>query len=367
MLKFGFGLCFFSFLFGVNSKTTKLFAQNIGHLVDTRLDPLVNPGTCSSHVHSVYGNARFAAEVTPEMYADADWRNLEGKYEQTTSELIPNLSSYWVPSMYIYHDIKDKYFLVPSFARPYYRIVHRNGDRSNINPYPPFLRMIVGDASRQTFWAPEETERDNIKWTLTTFNRRTTNYLENGDWSYLVDNEDLSNDERGQVEALFKFPDCLEVDENGDPRTESPNFRSHAAYSGAWNDQTQSFCPTSHPYQIPRLDLEVRYELKGMRERYGETRVNDVRNWRLSTGDPTGAGAHADFISGWPQELLTDIIENCIDGEAKDESSSCILEEYDLNGRYEEKTVPFTSSIPKEKVTKLSSLRTGECPRRWTP
>merc|ERR1719438_182302 len=74
--------------------TTKLFAQNIGHLVNTRLDPLVNPGTCSSHVHSVLGNAKFAAEVTPEMYADADWRNSEGKYEQTTSELIPNLSSY---------------------------------------------------------------------------------------------------------------------------------------------------------------------------------------------------------------------------------------------------------------------------------
>lgn len=38
---------------------TKLLAQNVGLLVNTRLDPLVSPGNCSSHVHSVYGNAEF--------------------------------------------------------------------------------------------------------------------------------------------------------------------------------------------------------------------------------------------------------------------------------------------------------------------
>ena len=66
---------------GVDAATARLFSQNVGLLVDTRLDPLVNPGTCSSHVHSVYGNANFGASLTEEMlsFNDADWRNVDGK------------------------------------------------------------------------------------------------------------------------------------------------------------------------------------------------------------------------------------------------------------------------------------------------
>merc|ERR1719235_970425 len=85
--------------------TTKLFAQNVGWLVDTRLDPLVNPRTCSSHVHSVYGNAKFGSKIRKSFYKDDDWEtNINDKYNQTTSEFIPNLSSYWVPSLYIWDE-----------------------------------------------------------------------------------------------------------------------------------------------------------------------------------------------------------------------------------------------------------------------
>ena len=165
------------------SASERLFSQNVGLLVDTRLDPLVNPGTCSYHVHSVYGNANFAATITPDMLLDdGDWRNTNDKYNQTTSAFIPNLSMYWAPSLYILYE--DMYHLVPSFARPYYRITLRgDGDASRVNPYPPFLRMIVGDASRKTVWAPWETDRDNIRWTLRTINRVDTDYLDHGDWS----------------------------------------------------------------------------------------------------------------------------------------------------------------------------------------
>lgn len=123
------------------SASERLFSQNVGLLADTRLDPLVNPGTCSSHVHSVYGNANFGATITPEMLLDnidGDWRNTDGKYNQTTSAFIPNLSMYWAPSLYVLYE--GMYHLVPSFARPYYRITLRgDGDASRVNPYPPFL------------------------------------------------------------------------------------------------------------------------------------------------------------------------------------------------------------------------------------
>lgn len=79
----------------------------------------------------------------------------------------------------------------------------------------------------------------------------------------------------------------MEVDSAGveAPVTSSPDYRSHAAYITGWDSARQTYCPVSHPYQIPELDLEVRYELDKMRVLLGEAVVNDVRNWRLSTGD----------------------------------------------------------------------------------
>jgi len=343
----------------VSAAKVKVFAQNVGLLVDTRLDPLVNPGTCSSHVHSVYGNAQFGATVEEDMFEDDDWRNTEGKYNQTTSELTANLSSYWAPSMYIWDG--QNYHLVPSQARPYYRIRVNGGDRSSVHPFPKFLRLIVGDASQKTAWGPQDTDRDDIRWTLTTFNRRTTNYIEHGDWSYLLNNSDVAN--RDQVEMLLKFPDCLEIDANGTPKTESSGFRSHAAYSlKKYDSSRQSFCPISHPYQIPLLKLEVRYRIGDLRKRLGEGTVNDVRNWRLSTNDNSGAGAHADFISGWPQDMMENIIANCTDGKSKDGGDAdCILEGFDLDGRVR-KSVPFDNPVPQEQVQEVTQLPTGNCP-----
>lgn len=295
---------------GTNAASERLFAANVGHLVDARLDPLVNPGTCASHVHSVFGNALFGADIAPEMLVDPsrNWRDLNDKYNLTTSELIPNLSMYWAPSLYI---IKDGlYYLVPTFARPYYRITIRSdGDTSRIHAFPPFLRLIIGDASRKEAWTNDDSVRDNIRWTLRTINRVSTNYLQHGDWSYLVNNTDLGKIDA--VELKLVFPECLAVNScTGEPDTKSDDWRSHASYISGWDKQRHSFCPATHPYQIPRLDLEVRYMLDPMRELLGVDHVNDVSNWVLSTGDRSGAGGHADFVNGWPVELMENMIHN---------------------------------------------------------
>jgi len=344
----------------------RLFAQNVGLLVDTRLDPLVNPGTCSGHVHSVFGNAQFNATVHADVLEDDDWENTEGKENQTTSEFIPNLSIYWAPSLYIWSEDSQKYYLVPSFARTYYKIrVKGDDDRTNVNAYPEFLRLIVGDASRMTSWELGNTDRDNIRWTLTTLNRDSTNYEDHGDWSYLVNNPDVAT--RNQLEMNLLFPDCLEVDSLGNPITESANFRSHAAYSSSnWDSSRQTFCPVSHPYRVPFLKLEVRYNIGPMRNLLGADVVNDVSNWRLSTGDASGAGAHADFISGWPHELMENMIANCSHGTSKDGDSICFLDDFDLDGRVN-KAVPFDNLVPNEKVDEVAVLPSGNCPALVAP
>lgn len=129
-----------------------------------------------------------------------------------------------------------------------------------------------------------------------TYNQSSrTNSSYHGDWSYLVDNPDLVG-QSNQVEMKLHFPECLAVNEDGTPITSSDNYRDHATYITGWDRNRNSYCPEDFPYQIPMLDLEVRYDLDHMREILPLDVVNDVRNWRLSTGDDSGAGGHADFV-----------------------------------------------------------------------
>ena len=82
----------------------RVFIAVNGPLVDTRLDPIVNPGTCSGHVHSVFGSAEFASllATAEDLAVDADdWRNdTIAKEQATTSNVIPNKSIYWYVRIY---------------------------------------------------------------------------------------------------------------------------------------------------------------------------------------------------------------------------------------------------------------------------
>eukprot|EP00545_Synedropsis_sp_CCMP1620_P012057 CAMPEP_0119006324 /NCGR_PEP_ID=MMETSP1176-20130426/2232_1 /TAXON_ID=265551 /ORGANISM="Synedropsis recta cf, Strain CCMP1620" /LENGTH=345 /DNA_ID=CAMNT_0006958229 /DNA_START=99 /DNA_END=1133 /DNA_ORIENTATION=- len=319
----------------------RLFVSVNGPLVNARLDPLVNPNTCSGHVHSVFGSASFGSSIRKGDVTDDDWEDDTGKVNQTTSNVVPNLSMYWAPSLYIFNPVDDLYYIVPTFSRAYYRIRHPN-DRSVINPFPRFLRLLAGNAARTTDWDatdPTEEGHDDISWNYRN-NRQLTNYQEHGDWAYL---REKTLDEIGsklQVEMNINFPNCLELKSNGQPRTRSGNFRNHASYS---NPDATTTCPVDFPYRIPTLNLEVRYNLKAMRAILDDDVVNNVTNWRLSTGDASGAGAHADFVSGWPEELFQDMLDNCDDGKALNSSVVCPIEQY-MNQTRDEmntKTVPW--------------------------
>ena len=212
---------------------------------------------------------------------------------------------YWAPSLYIYNPNDMKYHIVPTFTRAYYRIRYNNNDdpSDEIQPFPPFLRMIAGTASRAVYWNDGH-EHDNIRWTNRTWNRRTTNSIEHGDWEYFLASTEQEIDAMEQLEMNVNFPECVQVEADGvTPRTSSNDWRSHVSYR-----MDDSRCPQDFPYHMPSLVLEVRYKLDETRDSLGDDAyvVNQVANWRLSSGDTSGAGAHADFISGWPMDLMRD-------------------------------------------------------------
>src|SRR4051812_32423991 len=66
-----------------------------GPLVEGRMDPVVNPGVASGHVHTVQGGNAFALSMT-------DGQALEST---CTSALIKNdKSNYWTPKLYFAAD-----------------------------------------------------------------------------------------------------------------------------------------------------------------------------------------------------------------------------------------------------------------------
>jgi Domain of unknown function (DUF1996) len=257
------------------------------------------------------------------------------------------------PAMYIYNPKDSLYYIVPSFSRVYYRINYRN-NRSEINPFPLMLQIVMGDASRRAPWGPNEV-RDTIVWTNRTWNRADADPQRNGDWSYLKAASSADIGRMKELEMKVKFPSCLQVQMGGSnpgPVTSSPNFRDHVAYLGG-----DLRCPDTHPYHIPEVDLEIRYQLDKIRKQLGADVVNDTANWILSNGDTTGVSAHADFLAGWPEDLMSEMIDHCHFGRDFG-GGQCPISKYMNKSRreMETKVVSFTNPVPNGVVSPVQTL-----------
>jgi hypothetical protein len=76
-----------------------------------RLDSIVQPGTVSSHVHSLVGNNHFRQTFDPSIWADANC---------STIQIQENKSNYWIPSIFGQHSNGTFSALPVSEVRIYY-------------------------------------------------------------------------------------------------------------------------------------------------------------------------------------------------------------------------------------------------------
>mmetsp|Transcript_10674 Transcript_10674/g.22592 ORF Transcript_10674/g.22592 Transcript_10674/m.22592 type:complete len:491 (-) Transcript_10674:97-1569(-) len=312
-----------------------IVAVRLPPLVTARLDPIVNPGQCSSHVHSVFGAASFGDTIT-----DADLMDPI----ETSGNVVPNRSLYWAPSMYIYDPSTALYHLVPTHARAYYRVQNRFKDVTN--PFPLNFRVVIGDANRKTRYYPGE-ERDNVYWTQRG-KRPDSNSQDHSSWGEFIASHGL--DAGTFIEMKTVYPECVAVDAYGRPLLDSPDHRSHVQYI-----RRQQPCPPEFPYRVPMLDIEFRYELDKMWETLDPKVVQNPQNWFLSTGDRTGAGAHSDFISGWNTAVLDEAIQTCVGGNAE---NGCLLSPFFQQPRNVDmqKRVALLKEMPHEEVSPLKEL-----------
>ncbi|KAK3387959.1 hypothetical protein B0H63DRAFT_431940 [Podospora didyma] len=237
-----------------------LMGQHIAH---ERVDPIVQPGVVSGHLHDVVGASTFGVNFDPAVWAKSNCSSMQVQ---------ENKSNYWMPSLMARND-NGTFSAIPLLeTRVYYLNNHPDGTK--VKAFPQGFRMLAGNPSAT---APtghmdlmsssgfqcqngRNDGRENIQPHLP--------YFECLDFTRLT----------------LAFPDCWDG-----INLDSPDHKAHVTYRLG-----NGTCPLSHPVSMMEIDLELGYWTRGYR-------------WDqllLSTGDQAGYGLHADYLSFWDVDLL---------------------------------------------------------------
>lgn len=273
------------------SVLTTTLANNSDHFILTslstiamaRLDPIVNPGEVSGHLHNIVGGSCFNENLnTPEEQQDCD----------CSSAIIgADKSNYWAPSL-MYQYPNGTFVPMLGSTRIYYFT------RGDPVPFPPGLRMITGMAMSR-----------NVSDTRSFGLRISCNHGLEG--SYLPNGTSHPEGCKAIAMGIF-FPSC------GDGRLDSPDHFSHMTwpYTSLGGVRTgeeipsanSGPCPASHPIKYPTIFMQANYYPTADQPWHSGNPVI------LSTGDQSGLGYHADFIDGWDQQTLKDTLAQCGEG-----------------------------------------------------
>lgn len=210
-------------------------------------DPILFPGEPGrSHNHTYVGNRTVHAFSTP--------ATLRHRGE-TTCELDDDLSTYWVPTLYV-----GTTPVIPYAGVAYYvKLVDQR-----LSPFPADLRIVAGNAS-----ARKAQKKTIVSWSCGGI----------GTSKKLASVPVCSRDDT--LELRVTFPNCW----NG-RTSDSSNHRSHMAYAAG------ARCPSTHPVAVPSLILVLLYPPV-------------VRGAAPASGK---FGAHADFMNGWDDGAFSRLV-----------------------------------------------------------
>lgn len=233
-------------------------AQEIGEFVafcpfDHRApnDPIVHPAMPGmSHSHEFMGNVTTAATTTLESL-------LAGA---STCDPLTDRSAYWVPTLYA----ADNTIVAIDHATLYYS--SDVDDPTTLQPFPPGLKMIAGQANATTPPA-----NSVFKWSCQGEATASTSDF-------------VTCPNGAKLELLLNFPDCWDGQ-----NLDSADHKSHMAYN------VNHACPASHPVALPRLQFKLRYATTG------------EAGMRLASGP--GYTAHGDFFNAWEEDALQNRLE----------------------------------------------------------
>lgn len=209
-------------------------------------DPILFPGQAGrSHNHTYIGNRS----------VDASSTNASLRRGETTCELDDDLSTYWVPTLYL-----GTQPVVPYAGVVYY--VKLTSQR--VASFPAELKMVAGIPT-----ARRAQRKDIASWSCGGI----------GASKRLALVPACSEDEA--LELRVQFPNCW----NG-RTSDSANHKRHMAYA------TGGRCPSTHPVAVPTLIVVLLYPPV-------------PRGAQPSSGK---FAAHADFMNGWDEDAFARLV-----------------------------------------------------------
>ncbi|KAL5606597.1 hypothetical protein BROUX41_002995 [Berkeleyomyces rouxiae] len=270
---------------------------------NARLDPIINPGGLSAHMHSIYGSSGFSKTSSFGELHEA---------ECTSCRVTQDKSAYWTPSLYFQSATTGEFTEVDEQGGllAYYFLNHEE-----MTAFPEGFRMLAGTNSRRTFSTGDPMQADPPKssWSSAGITSQKAlaeraigfnclNYAKQGEATlsrhYLPEKAWLDANCPDGIRIELMFPSCW----NGED-LDSDDHQSHVAYPDL---VMTGDCPDSHPVGLAGVMFETFFRTQEF--------SGDAGRFVVSNGDPTGFGFHGDFITGWTPSVLQQAIDTCTSG-----------------------------------------------------
>jgi hypothetical protein len=240
-----------------------------------RLDPALQPGTLSPHLHSFDGGDGLSAST--------DFAATQAS-TCTTARVKTDKSLYWRPTLYWngngtgFHRVPEK------STKIYYK--YGDGDKwANVTGFPEDFNMIAGFPNKRS----DGENPGGVRWGCHQPDGRDDKIFSNG---FPTGFQSCKYGFASEV----TFPSCW----NGkllDPK----NPYDHMAYPSGFGGVGVENCPNTHrAARFPTIFIEFWYDTSIFDGQYDA----NTSPWVLSNGDPTGYSFHADFLNGWEKGVL---------------------------------------------------------------
>ncbi|KAL8656412.1 MAG: hypothetical protein Q9210_000271 [Variospora velana] len=301
-----------------------------GSVGTARIDPLMNFGGLSGHVHTIKGGSAFTATSTADDLLNSKCQSCDVAQDK---------SAYWAPPLYFMAD-DGAMTLVPEKPpfKAYYELdtgMTSDGKPQTVEAFPNGFQMISGTNTRRntTLSGPDPSkyrgpfpDENNAQREERAIGFNCMNYA-----NPLMAEDALSRHhipEKSWIDSNcpdgirmeLEFPSCWNGEMDG-----GEQHKSHVAFP---NWIKSGDCPPGFDRRLPALMYET---IVATDEFIGKS-----GKFVLGNGDPTGYGYHGDFISAWDEGVLEQAVEQCTDqkGEMRlcgvfeytDKPASCILE-----------------------------------------
>ncbi|KAE9400895.1 hypothetical protein BT96DRAFT_1095870 [Gymnopus androsaceus JB14] len=244
------------------------------------MDPVVNPGEVSTHVHAGYG---FALEVNTSILQQS---------KCTSIPIQEDKSNYWFPVSSLPNN--GSFTSVSgNAARCSFGADYLFSDTVNTTAFPNDFRMLSGDTTLRTLNASSFAQQA-ITFLCLQFSGPSNRYNE------LPVGVSCPAGIRSQI----NFPSCWDG-----KNLDSEDHRSHVAFLSTGPDNGTCNDPR-YPVTFPRIFMEVWWTTQDF-ESQRDQAMTPSQPFVFANGDPTGYGYHADFAMGWEDGVLQKAISGC--------------------------------------------------------